>query len=84
MPADFRVSITNRPGKGVYPISSFTWFLLYENPKDKAKAKLLVDFIEWALTEGQKYCADFGYAPLPAGVVKMEMDALGKIRSRSE
>ena len=40
MPADFRVSITNAPGKGVYPISSFTWLLLYENPKDKAQAKI--------------------------------------------
>ena len=49
MPADFRVSITNAPGKGVYPISSFTWLLLYENPKDKAQAKTMVDFMKWAL-----------------------------------
>jgi len=80
MPADFRVSITNAPGKGVYPISSFTWLLLYENPKDKAKSKLMLDFMNWALTDGQKYCADLGYAPLPASVVKMEMAALGKIK----
>ena len=58
MPPDFRVSITNAPGKGVYPISSFTWLLLYENPKDKAQAKAMVDFVKWALTDGQKYCAD--------------------------
>src|SRR5881394_533901 len=44
MPADFRVSITNAPGKGAYPISSFTWLLLYENSKDKAQAKVMVDF----------------------------------------
>ncbi|HYM25117.1 MAG TPA: phosphate ABC transporter substrate-binding protein PstS [Vicinamibacterales bacterium] len=80
MPADFRVSITNAPGKGAYPISSFTWLLMYENPKDKAQAKTMVDFVKWALTDGQKYCADLGYAPLPAEIVKMEMSALGKIK----
>jgi len=80
MPPDFRVSITNAPGKGVYPISSFTWLLLYENAKDKAQAKTMVDFMKWALTEGQKYCADLGYAPLPEAVVKLEMAALAKIK----
>jgi phosphate transport system substrate-binding protein len=80
MPADFRVSITNAPGKGVYPISSFTWLLLYENPKDKAQSKVMVDFMKWALTDGQKYCADLGYAPLPEAIVKQEMAALEKIK----
>jgi phosphate transport system substrate-binding protein len=81
MPADFRVSITNAPGKGVYPISSFTWLLLYENPKDKAQAKTMLDFVQWALTDGQKFCADLGYAPLPASVVKLEMAALQRIKT---
>jgi phosphate transport system substrate-binding protein len=80
MPADFRVSITNAPGKGVYPISSFTWLLLYQNPKDKTQAKTMVDFVKWALTDGQKFCADLGYAPLPENVVKLEMTALTKIK----
>ena len=80
MPADFRVSITNAPGKGVYPISSFTWLLLYENPKDKAQAQVMADFVKWALTDGQKYCAELGYAPLPESVVKLEMTALAKIK----
>jgi len=80
MPADFRVSITNAPGAGVYPISSFTWMLFYENPKDKGQAKTMVDFMKWALTDGQKYCADLGYAPLPDPVVKLEMAALAKIK----
>jgi len=80
MPADFRVSITNAPGAGVYPISSFTWMLFYENPKDKGQAKAMVDFMKWALTDGQKYCADLGYAPLPEPVVKLEMAALAKIK----
>jgi phosphate transport system substrate-binding protein len=76
MPADFRVSITNAPGNGVYPISSFTWLLLYENPKDKAQGRMMSDFMKWASTDGQKYCADLGYAPLPPNVVKMELAAL--------
>ncbi|HUK33242.1 MAG TPA: hypothetical protein VLV86_04990, partial [Vicinamibacterales bacterium] len=80
MPADFRVSITNPPGKGVYPISSFTWLLLYENPKDKAQSKAIVDFVKWALSDGQKYCAALGYAPLPANVVKLELAQLAKIK----
>ncbi|HEX4346576.1 MAG TPA: phosphate ABC transporter substrate-binding protein PstS [Vicinamibacterales bacterium] len=81
MPADFRVSITNAAGKGVYPISSFTWMLYYENPKDKAAAKTMVEFMKWALSDGQKYCKDLGYAPLPESVVKKEMDALAKIKT---
>ena len=80
MPADFRVSITNAPGKGVYPVSSFTWLLLYENPKDKAQSKVMVDFMKWALTDGQKFATDLGYAPLPAEVVKMELAALATIK----
>jgi phosphate transport system substrate-binding protein len=80
MPADFRVSITNGPGKGAYPISSFTWLLFYEDAKDKAKAGAMVDFMRWALGDGQKYCAELGYAPLPASVVKEELAALHKIK----
>jgi len=80
MPPDFRVSITNAPGKGVYPVSSFTWLLLYENPKDKAQSKVMVEFLKWALTDGQKYCAELGYAPLPEEVVKLEMAAIAKVK----
>ena len=81
MPADFRVSITNAPGNGVYPVSSFTWLLLYENPKDKAMSKTMIDFMKWALTDGQKYCGDLGYAPLPADVVKLELAALARVKT---
>jgi phosphate transport system substrate-binding protein len=80
MPADFRVSITNAPGAKAYPISSFTWILLYQDPKDKAQGKTMVDFMKWALSDGQKYCAALGYAPLPPSVVKLGMTALGKIK----
>src|SRR6185436_7907374 len=50
IPDDFRVSITNAPGAGAYPISSFTWILLFENPLDKNMARVMVDFMRWALT----------------------------------
>ncbi|HMA28740.1 MAG TPA: phosphate ABC transporter substrate-binding protein PstS [Thermoanaerobaculia bacterium] len=80
MPPDFRVSITNAPGANAYPISSFTWMLFYENPKDKARAKVMVDFFKWALGDGQKYGAQLGYAPLPKEVVALELKALEKIK----
>jgi phosphate transport system substrate-binding protein len=80
MPKDFRVSITNAPGKGVYPVSSFTWLLLYENPKDKTRGRTMVDFMKWALGDGQKYCAELGYAPIPASVIALELEALKKIK----
>ena len=80
MPADFRVSITNAPGKGVYPVSSFTWLLLYENAKDKATAKVVVEFLKWALSDGQKFAPDLGYAPLPPDVIKLELAALEKVK----
>jgi phosphate transport system substrate-binding protein len=79
MPSDFRVSITNAASKDAYPISSFTWILLYEEPKEKDKARVMVDFMKWALTDGQKYCADLGYAPLPQAVVAAELEALNKV-----
>jgi len=81
MPKDFRVSITNAPGKGVYPISSFTWLLFYESPSDKQKAKVMNDFVKWALTDGQKYASELGYAPLPAEVIALEMEALKRIKA---
>jgi phosphate transport system substrate-binding protein len=80
MPTDFRVSITNPPGKDAYPVASFTWLLFYESPKNKAQAKTMVDFMKWALADGQKFAPDLGYAPLPATVVQMEMESLKKIK----
>jgi phosphate transport system substrate-binding protein len=81
MPDDFRVSITNPDGKDAYPIASFTWMLLYQNPSDNARAKVMVDFMKWALTEGQKDTQALGYAPLPKPVVDKELQALGKVSS---
>jgi phosphate transport system substrate-binding protein len=79
IPDDFRVSITNAPGSGAYPVSSFTWLLVYEKPTDRAKAKAMVDFVRWAITDGQKFATELGYAPLPPNVVTQEIAALGKI-----
>jgi len=79
MPSDFRVSITNAEGPGAYPVSSFTWMLFYENPMDKTHAKTMVDFMRWALTDGQKFATELGYAPLPTAVVQLEMSALDTI-----
>jgi phosphate transport system substrate-binding protein len=80
MPADYRVSITNAPGDAVYPISSFTWLLLYQEPKDKAQGKVMVDFMKWALTDGQKFAGEMGYAPIPKNVVDMELKTLATIK----
>ena len=81
MPDDFRVSLTNAPGAGAYPISSFTWLLLYEDPADKAQAKAMVEFVKWALTDGQQFARQLGYAPLPADVVTRELAALARVKT---
>jgi phosphate transport system substrate-binding protein len=80
MPADYRVSITNAPGDAVYPISSFTWMLFYQDPKDKKQGKAMVDFMKWALTDGQRFAGDLGYAPIPKNVVDMEIKTLATIK----
>jgi phosphate transport system substrate-binding protein len=80
MPPDFRVSITNAPGKDAYPISSFTWLLIPEQSKDPAKGKILADFLNWMVTDGQKMTAALSYAPLPQGVVQKEKEAIKMVR----
>jgi phosphate transport system substrate-binding protein len=80
MPADFRVSITNAPGAAAYPISSFTWLLLYEEPQDKAQGRQMRDFLRWALTDGQKIAPALGYARLPQPLVEMELKALEQLK----
>ena len=80
MPADFRVSITNPPGANAYPIASFTWLLLYESPQDKQQGKTMVEFLKWALNDGQKHARELGYAPLPANIVAMVLKTIEKIK----
>jgi phosphate transport system substrate-binding protein len=70
MPEDLRVSITDAEGKGSYPISGFTWLLVYKQMKDRQKGEALVKFLQWAMTDGQSYAKDLLYAPLPKEVVK--------------
>ena len=80
MPADFRASITNAPGKDAYPISSFTWLLIPAQSKDAAHGKILADFLNWMVTDGQKMTAALSYASLPEGVVQKEKEAIKQVR----
>ena len=79
MPADFRVSITNPLGKDAYPIASFTWLLVPADWKDKNKEKIIVDFLNWMLDQGQNMTADLNYAPLPDAVKQKEREAIKTI-----
>jgi phosphate transport system substrate-binding protein len=69
LPADYRVSITNAKGKGAYPISAFTYLLVYKDQQDAEKGKALLQFLWWAIHDGQKLAAPLDYAPLPKAVV---------------
>jgi phosphate transport system substrate-binding protein len=80
MPADFRVSITNPPGKDAYPISSFTWLLIPEKSKETAKGKILADFLNWMVDDGQKMTADLTYAPLPENVAAKVKGAIKSVQ----
>jgi phosphate transport system substrate-binding protein len=79
MPADFRVSITNAPGKTAYPISSFTWLLIPEQAKDPKKGKIIADFLAWMVNDGQKMTAQLSYAPLPANVAEKVKAAIKQV-----
>ena len=76
---DYRVSIVNAPGAAAYPISSFTWILAYRNQADSAKGQRLVEFLRWALTDGQQYEAALDYAPLPSAMAKQLTQRLDSI-----
>jgi len=77
MPADYRVSITNASGKGAYPIASFTYLLVYRDQTNKEKGTALIDFLKWAVTDGEKYAAPLDYASLPASVVTKVQGTIG-------
>ena len=79
MPADFRVSITNAPGKTAYPISSFTWLLIPAQAKDAQKGKIIADFLNWMVNDGQKMTGQLSYAPLPDSVVEKVKAAIKQI-----
>jgi phosphate transport system substrate-binding protein len=80
MPDDFRVSITNAPGKDAYPISSFTWLLIPEKISDATKKKAITSFLTWMLADGQNMTEPLAYARLPKLVVDKEQKAIAKIK----
>jgi phosphate transport system substrate-binding protein len=80
IPDDFRFSMTNAPGKGAYPIAGATWLLVYQQQKDAAKGKKLVEFLKWSLTDGEKMAKDLQYAPLPESVQQRVLKRIGEIK----
>lgn len=80
MPADFRVSITNAPGRTAYPICSFTWLLIPAQFTDTAKRDIIKGFLKWMVTDGQKFTEGLSYGQLPKEVVAMELKAISKIK----
>jgi phosphate transport system substrate-binding protein len=80
MPADYRISLVNQPAKDAYPVVGFTWLLVYQDQKDKAKGKKLVEFLNWSLHKGQKMASPMLYAPLPESVVKMVEKTIKSIK----
>ena len=79
MPADFRVSIVDAAGEAAYPISTFTWLLVYEK-NDGEKGAVIASFLKWMLDEGQKMAPALGYAPLPAKVAGMVREAIARVK----
>jgi phosphate transport system substrate-binding protein len=80
IPDDFRFSMTNAPGKDAYPICGATWLLVYEQQKDPAKGKKLVEFLKWAEKDGEKMAKDLDYAPLPESVQQRVLKRIDEIK----
>lgn len=80
IPEDFRFSMTNAPGKDAYPIAGATWLLVYQQQKDANKGKKLVEFLKWALTDGEKMAKDLQYAPLPESVQQRVLKRVDEIK----
>jgi phosphate transport system substrate-binding protein len=80
IPEDFRFSMTNAPGKDAYPICGATWLLVYEQQKDPAKGKKLVEFLKWALTKGEGMAKSLDYAPLPDNVQQRVLKRVDEIK----
>jgi phosphate transport system substrate-binding protein len=80
IPDDFRVSITNAPGKTSYPISSFTWLLIPQKFQDGAKRDAIKGFLKWMLEKGQDYAEPLSYAKLPKEVVEREKKAINNVQ----
>lgn len=83
VPADFAVKVPDPEQKGAYPIVSLTYLLLYENPKDPAKAKAFNDFLKWALKDGKQYATELGYIQLPEAISTKVTSAVDAIKVSS-
>src|SRR5262249_5423341 len=81
IPDDFRFSMTNAPGKDAYPVCGATWLLVYEQQKDPAKGKKLVEFLKWAVSKGQGMAKDLDYAPLPDSVQQRVLKRIDEIKT---
>jgi phosphate transport system substrate-binding protein len=81
IPDDFRFSMTNAPGKDAYPICGATWLLVYEQQKDPAKGKKLVEFLKWSVTQGEEMAKALNYAPLPESVQQRVLKRIDEIKS---
>src|SRR5256884_2046991 len=84
IPDDFRFSMTNAPGKEAYPIAGATWLLVYQQQKDAAKGKKLVEFLKWAAKDGEKMAKDLDYAPLPDSVQQRVLKRIDEIKMQSQ
>src|SRR5256714_15561772 len=80
IPDDFRFSMTNAPGNDAYPIAGATWLLVYEQQKDAAKGKKLVEFLKWAEKDGEKMAKDLDYAPLPEALQARVLKRIEEIK----
>jgi phosphate transport system substrate-binding protein len=80
IPEDFRFSMTNAPGKEAYPIAGATWLLVYQQQKDPAKGKKLVEFLKWAMAKGGGMAKSLDYAPLPETVQQRVLKRIDEIK----
>ncbi|MEP7014199.1 MAG: phosphate ABC transporter substrate-binding protein PstS [Verrucomicrobiota bacterium] len=80
VPDDFRFSMTNAPGKDAYPIAGATWLLVYEQQKDAAKGKKLVEFLKWSLTKGEAMAKELDYASLPTTLQERVLKRVEEIK----
>lgn len=80
IPDDFRFSMVNPPGANAYPIAGASWILVYQNQKNADHGRKLVEFLKWAVTEGQKISSTLDYAPLPDSVQQRELKLLDTIK----
>ena len=80
IPADFRFSMVNAPGKTSYPIAGATWLLVYQQPKDAAKGAKLIEFLKWAIKDGENMAKDLDYASLPESVRGRVIDEINTIK----